>query len=58
MLRNAVIVNFTIPLSLHNCAKGKKTDYVRQPFQKKPDFGVTSVNHNLKELKERSQQPF
>ena len=31
--------------------------YLRQPFQKEPDFGVTSVNYNLKELKERSQKP-
>ncbi len=30
--------------------------YVRQPFQKEPDFGVTSVNYNLQELKERSQK--
>ena len=32
--------------------------YLKQPFQKEPDFGVTSVNYNLKELKERSQKPF
>ncbi len=31
--------------------------YVRQPFQKEPDFGVTSVNYNLRELKQRSQKP-
>ena len=31
--------------------------YLRQPFQKEPDFGVTSVNYNLKKLKERSQKP-
>jgi SNF2 family DNA or RNA helicase len=31
--------------------------YVRQPFQKEPDFGVTSVNYDLKELKQRSQKP-
>ena len=31
--------------------------YLKQPFQKEPDFGVTSVNYNLKELKERSQTP-
>nr|WP_237743504.1 DUF3883 domain-containing protein [Pleurocapsa sp. PCC 7319] len=31
--------------------------YLRQPFQKEPDFGVTSVNYNLKELKKRSQKP-
>ena len=31
--------------------------YLKQPFQKEPDFGVTSVNYNLKELKERSHKP-
>ena len=32
--------------------------YLRQPFQKEPDFGVTSVNYDLKELKQRGQKPF
>ena len=32
--------------------------YFSQPFHKEPDFGVTSVNYNLKELKERSRKPF
>jgi SNF2 family DNA or RNA helicase len=36
---------------------GSNVYYVRQPFQKEPDFGVTSVNYNLKELKQRSQKP-
>jgi SNF2 family DNA or RNA helicase len=31
--------------------------YIRQPFQKEPDFGVTSVNYNLQELKQRGQKP-
>ena len=31
--------------------------YLKQPFQKKPDFGVTSVNYNLRDLKQRSQKP-
>jgi hypothetical protein len=31
--------------------------YVRQPFRKEPDFGVTSVNYDLKELLERSTSP-
>ena len=31
--------------------------YLRQPFKKEPDFGVTSVNYNLKELKKRSHKP-
>jgi SNF2 family DNA or RNA helicase len=36
---------------------GSNVYYLRQPFQKEPDFGVTSVNYNLKELKQRSQKP-
>jgi hypothetical protein len=31
--------------------------YVRQPFQREPDFGVTSVNYDLGELLERSEEP-
>jgi superfamily II DNA or RNA helicase len=33
------------------------TRYVRQPFQREPDFGVTSVNYALKELDARSSEP-
>ena len=31
--------------------------YVRRPFQKEPDFGVTSVNYELKELLRRGEVP-
>ena len=31
--------------------------YVRRPFQKEPDFGVTSVNYELKELLRRGEAP-
>jgi superfamily II DNA or RNA helicase len=31
--------------------------YLRQPFQREPDFGVTSVNYSLAELIARSQEP-
>lgn len=31
--------------------------YVRQPFQKEPDFGVTSVNYKIEELLDRAEQP-
>lgn len=31
--------------------------YVRRPFQREPDFGVTSVNYALKELNARSSEP-
>jgi len=30
---------------------------VRQPFQKEPDFNVTSVNYNLRELLNMSEEP-
>ena len=31
--------------------------YIRQPFQREPDFGVTSVNYNLNELLARAGDP-
>jgi hypothetical protein len=31
--------------------------YVRQPFQREPDFGVTSVNYNFAELLARAEPP-
>jgi len=34
---------------------GCKVYYVRRPFTREPDFGVTSVNYNLSELMERAE---
>jgi hypothetical protein len=31
--------------------------YLRQPFQREPDFGVTSVNYNFAELLKRAEAP-
>jgi hypothetical protein len=31
--------------------------YVRRPFQREPDFGVTSVNYSFTELVARSEPP-
>ncbi len=31
--------------------------YVREPFSKEPDFGVTSVNYDLNDLLARSEAP-
>ncbi len=31
--------------------------YVRRPFQREPDFGVTSVNYDLKDLTARANEP-
>lgn len=34
-----------------------KPKYVRQPFKREPDFGVTSVNYDLDELLLRAEEP-
>lgn len=34
-----------------------RVHYVRQPFQREPDFGVTSVNYSFSELIERAEEP-
>lgn len=31
--------------------------YVRQPFQREPDFGAASVNYDLEELLARAEDP-
>jgi REP element-mobilizing transposase RayT len=34
-----------------------RSHYVRRPFQREPDFGVTSVNYNFAELLQRAEVP-
>jgi hypothetical protein len=34
-----------------------RVHYVRRPFQREPDFGVTSVNYDFAELLARADQP-
>jgi hypothetical protein len=34
-----------------------RTLYLREPFQREPDFGVTSVNYNFGELLARGEEP-
>jgi uncharacterized protein DUF3883 len=36
---------------------GHRVHYVRSPFQREPDFGVTSVNYDFAELLARAQVP-
>ena len=38
-------------------ADGHRVHYLRQPFQREPDFGVTSVNYKLEELIARAGVP-
>ena len=35
----------------------RQPSYVRQPFTREPDFGVTSVNYNLSKLLARGEMP-
>ncbi|MBU1746752.1 MAG: DUF3883 domain-containing protein [Chloroflexi bacterium] len=37
--------------------QARASRYVRKPFAKEPDFGVTSVNYGMKELLGKSQEP-
>jgi len=34
-----------------------RVKYLRKPFQREPDFGVTSVNYNFAELLQRAEEP-
>jgi len=38
-------------------ANAHRVHYLRQPFQREPDFGVTSVNYDFAELLERAGEP-
>jgi Protein NO VEIN, C-terminal len=34
-----------------------RVHYVRRPFRREPDFGVTSVNYDFAEILARAEQP-
>ena len=36
---------------------GGRSHYVRKPFRREPDFGVTSVNYDLPEFLARAEAP-
>lgn len=36
---------------------GHKVHYLRQPFRREPDFGVTSINYDFAELLQHSNEP-
>ncbi|MDA8257283.1 MAG: helicase-related protein [Betaproteobacteria bacterium] len=48
------IVEFTGEL---NGQETHRSHYLRQPFQREPDFGVTSVNYDFAELLARAETP-
>jgi hypothetical protein len=37
--------------------KANEPRYIRRPFQKEPDFGVTSVNYDLSQLLAQAEPP-
>jgi SNF2 family DNA or RNA helicase len=37
---------------------GDRIHYIRKPFHREPDFGVTSVNYDLQELLAKGESPF
>ena len=37
--------------------EGERVHYLRQPFRREPDFGVTSVNYDFAELLARAGEP-
>lgn len=43
-----------VPGGVEN-GQARPSRYVRQPFSKEPDFGLTSVNYGLGELLARSE---
>jgi hypothetical protein len=61
--RNEILTGINSPdqyiLALVEVEDGKARPprYVDKPFEKEPDFGVTSVNYDLKELLVRSDAP-
>lgn len=38
--------------------KTSKPRYLRKPFRREPDFGVTSVNYDFRELLDRAEEPY
>lgn len=43
--------------SSRNVYNGCKVYYIKKPFKREPDFGVTSVNYEIKELLARGEAP-
>ena len=61
--RNEILYSFNKPddfiLAIVEFLDGDshRVHYIRQPFQREPDFGVTSVNYELAVLLAQSQEP-
>jgi SNF2 family DNA or RNA helicase len=49
--------DFILAIVEFNPDDSHRVHYLRRPFQREPDFGVTSVNYNFAELLARAEQP-
>ena len=49
--------DFTLAIVEFTGAKSHRVHYVRQPFQREPDFGVTIVNYDFADLLARVKVP-
>ena len=49
--------DFILVIVMTDSDRPSEPRYIRKPFQKEPDFGVTSVNYELKELLRRGEVP-
>ena len=49
--------DFILAIVAFGAANTHSVHYVRQPFQREPDFGVTSVNYDFGELLARAEVP-
>src|SRR3990172_7123206 len=49
--------DFILAIVEFTSADGHRVHYLRQPFQREPDFGVTSVNYDFGELLARAEPP-
>jgi len=49
--------DFILAIVEFNPDNSHRVHYLRRPFHREPDFGVTSVNYNFAELLARAEQP-
>ena len=49
--------DFILAIVEFRAGDSHQVHYLRQPFHREPDFGVTSVNYNLRDLLARSEGP-
>jgi hypothetical protein len=49
--------DYILAIAVIDGERVERLAYVRQPFGKEPDFGVTSVNYDLGELLARGEEP-